>query len=211
MSTSKPSGFQDAANTWNQRFNSETYLFGTQANQWLQSQQHLLTAGQRALCVADGEGRNSVWLARLGLEVDAFDISEIGVNKARALAQQHQVSVRYSISDCEQFAWPSAAYDVMVAIFVQFATPEMRRRLFGHMRDSLKPGGLLLLQGYTPKQIDYKTGGPGILSHLYTEPLLREELTGFELLQVDDYEADLHEGSGHAGMSALIGVVARRL
>jgi len=211
MSQTNSKAFQDAASVWNQRFTTDSYLFGTEANQWLQSQKHHLAAGQRVLCVADGEGRNSVWLAAQGLHVEAFDVSDVGVSKALALAQQRQVQVSYTVSDCDQFAWPSASYDAVAAIFVQFATPDMRRRLFEHIRQSLKPGGLLLLQGYTPKQIEYKTGGPGIASHLYTEPLLREELSAFELLQVDDYEAELQEGSGHAGMSALIGVVARRL
>ena len=78
------------------------------------------------------------------------------------------------------------------------------------MADALKPGGTLLLQGYAPKQLEYRTGGPPLLSHLYTEPLLREAFASLDIVELRDYEAEVHEGSGHSGRSALIGMVARR-
>jgi len=162
------------------------------------------------LSVADGEGRNSVWLARRGLRVDAFDISEVGVAKARRLAAAQGVEVNFSVADCDGFAWPEAAYDGVAAIFVQFADPALRQRLFGHIRRSLRPGGTLVLQGYTPRQLVYRTGGPPIESHLYTEALLREAFADLDIVELRDYEAELTEGSGHSGHSALIGLVARR-
>ena len=157
------------------------------------------------LCVADGEGRNSVWLAQRGLVVDAFDIADAGVTKARRLAAARGVEVNFSVADCDGFAWPEAAYDGVAAIFVQFADPAMRARLFVNIRRTLKPGGTLVLQGYTPKQLDYKTGGPPVLSHLYTEAMLREAFDGMEIVTLSDYEAEVDEGAGHRGMSALIG------
>lgn len=202
--------FGDAATVWNARFSERDFVFGTAPNAWLAGQAHLLKAGQRALAVADGEGRNSVWLAAQGLRVDAFDISSVGVGKARQLAHEAGVDVNYEVSDCEAWNWKEGAYDLVAAIFIQFAGPSMRSRLFARIRDVLKPGGLLILQGYTPKQLEFGTGGPGILENLYTEALLREEFAAFELLELQAYEAALQEGKRHAGPSALIGMVARR-
>jgi SAM-dependent methyltransferase len=207
--TSSPA-FPDAADTWNRRFEGEAFLFGTEPNQWLREQAGVWPAGSRVLCVADGEGRNSVWLARQGLRVDAFDIADIGVAKARRLAQAQGVQVDYQVADCDSYAWPDSAYDGIAAIFVQFADPALRSRLFAAMQRSLRPGGTLVLQGYTPKQLDYRTGGPPHLSHLYTEPMLREAFAGLDILTLREYEAEVAEGSGHQGRSALIGLVARK-
>jgi len=210
MSQNAPPPFTDPAGTWNRRFAEEGFLFGSEPNEWLREHAGQWRPGQRVLCVADGEGRNSVWLARQGLQVEAFDIAEVGVAKARRLAAEHGVSVDYQVADCDGYAWPQAAFDGVAAIFVQFADPAMRERLFANMVRSLKPGGLLILQGYTPKQLEYRTGGPPIASHLYTEPMLREAFAGMDLLTLSEYEADVNEGSGHRGRSALIGLVARR-
>jgi SAM-dependent methyltransferase len=151
-----------------------------------------------------------VFLAGLGHQVDAFDIAEVGVAKARKLAEKNGVQVNYRVADCDSFPWPLATYDAVVAIFVQFADPELRERLFANIVESLKPGGVLILQGYTPKQLEYKTGGPPILSHLYTEAMLRTAFQGMQMEVLKDYEADVQEGCGHNGRSALIGMVARK-
>jgi SAM-dependent methyltransferase len=210
MNTPGNPAFADPAGTWNRRFEQAGFLFGTEPNGWLREHAGVWTAGQRVLCVADGEGRNSVWLASRGLQVDAFDIAEMGVAKARRLAAQQGVTVNFAVSDCDGYAWPEAACDGVAAIFVQFADPAMRARLFAHLQRCLKPGGTLLLQGYTPKQLDYKTGGPGQLSHLYTAAMLREAFAELDIVELREYEAELAEGSGHHGRSALIGLVARR-
>jgi len=203
-------GFADPAGTWNQRFAADGYLFGTEPNAWLREHAGVWAPGQRVLCVADGEGRNSVWLAKRGLQVDAFDIAEVGVAKARRLAAEQGASVNFQVADCDGFAWPEAHYDGVAAIFVQFADPALRERLFARMQHCLKPGGTLLLQGYTPRQLEYRTGGPPLLSHLYTAPMLREAFAAMDIVELRDYEADVAEGSGHRGHSALIGLVARR-
>lgn len=209
--TSQPSTpFPDAADTWNRRFEGETYHFGTEPNAWLREHAGVWQSGQRVLCVADGEGRNSVWLAGQGLRVDAFDVASVGVAKARRLAAEKGVSVNFSVTDCDAYPWPQASYDGVAAIFVQFADPAMRERLFANIKRSLKPGGTLLLQGYTPKQLDYKTGGPPQVAHLYTEALLRQAFADFEVIELREYEAELTEGDHHHGRSALIGLVARR-
>lgn len=210
MSTPAATPFADPAGTWNRRYAEAGFLFGEAPNGWLHEHAGAWSPGQRVLCVADGEGRNSVWLAGRGLVVDAFDISDVAVAKARQFAARQGVGVNYSVADCDGYPWPDAAYDGVAAIFVQFADPPLRERLFAHMVRSLKPGGTLVLQGYTPAQLDYRTGGPGQMTHLYTEAILRAAFAELEVLTLRSYEAELAEGSGHHGRSALIGLVARR-
>jgi 2-polyprenyl-3-methyl-5-hydroxy-6-metoxy-1,4-benzoquinol methylase len=196
---------------WNARFSAPDYVFGTTPNRFLASNKGLLKKGERALCVADGEGRNSVWLAEQGLCVDAFDFSPVAVDKARRLAAERGVRVSYEVAGVDDWRWPRARYDVVAAIFVQFAEPAMRERLFARIAAALKPGGLLLIEGYTPKQLEYRTGGPSKAENLYTEALLREAFRDFEILELREYEAELEEGSRHAGTSALIDLVGRRV
>ena len=210
MTTSPPLPFAEPAGTWNRRFSEAGYLFGTEPNDWLREHASVWKAGDRVLCVADGEGRNSVWLAGRGLMVEAFDIAEVGVAKARQLAAEQGVSVNFTVADCEDFAWPQSACDGVAAIFIQFADPALRERLFVRIVQSLKPGGTLVLLGYTPQQLEFRTGGPPLASHLYTEELLRNAFADLDILSLREYEADVAEGSGHHGRSALIGLVARR-
>ncbi len=202
--------FGDAAAMWNQRYEGDELLFGEAPNDYLAAQAARLPRAGRALCVADGEGRNSAWLAQQGLRVDAFDIAERGVAKARALARRRGVSVNFAVADTDALAWPESLYDLVAAIFVQFADPAMRERLFANMVRALKPGGLLVLQGYTTRQLQYRSGGPQRADHLYTEELLRGAFAGLEIVELRSYDAELREGTQHAGMAALIGLVARK-
>lgn len=204
-------GFDDPAGTWNRRFQAPGFLFGTEPNDWLRRHAGVWRPGQRVLSVADGEGRNSVWLARQGLVVEAFDVAEVGVAKAREWASRQGVQVDYQVADCDGFAWREAAYDGVAAIFVQFADPALRARLFARIVAALAPGGVLVLQGYTPRQLEYRTGGPPVASHLYTPALLREAFAALRIDELTEYEAELAEGSGHHGRSALIGMVATKV
>lgn len=203
------STFQNPHHTWNQRFAAAHYVFGEAPNAYLQSQVAQLRPGS-ALAVADGEGRNGVWLAQQGLQVDAFDFSDKALEKAQALAQRRQVQVHWVHSDWQSYDWRPAHYDNVVGIFFQFTTPEERSELFTLMRDSLKPGGTLILQGYSPRQLDFNTGGPGKLSHLYDEELMLDAFGELDILDLRCYEAELNEGTGHQGMSGLLGFTARK-
>ena len=194
---------------WNQRFSAPGYLFGTEPNEFLASKAGLLRPGQRALCVADGDGRNSVWLAERGLKVVAFDFSPVGVEKAKQLARDRGVQVAFELADVYGWRWPAAEFDVVAAIFVQFADPAMRSFMFERIVRALKPGGLLLLEGYTPKQLEYKTGGPSRVENLYTEALLCSAFASLEILELRQYERELSEGTQHSGPSALIDLAAR--
>lgn len=210
MSTSAAPAFAQPADMWNQRYAQDGFLFGEAPNGWLQAMASHLPARGRVLCVADGDGRNSVWLAQQGHTVEAFDIAEVGVRKARALAQTRGVTVDYTVADCDSYGWQAETYDGVVAIFVQFADPALRARMFSHMVRSLKPGGVLILQGYGVAQLEYKTGGPGVLSHLYTEAMLRESFAELRVDVLRSYDEVLSEGSAHRGMSALVGLVATK-
>jgi 2-polyprenyl-3-methyl-5-hydroxy-6-metoxy-1,4-benzoquinol methylase len=201
--------FGQALQKWNERFSSNEYLFGQQVNHYLAAQQDRFHGG-KALAIADGEGRNSVWLAQQGIEVDAFDFSPVAIEKAKKLAKIKSVSVHFQCSDWQSFHWTTNTYDYVVGIFFQFADPQDRADIFAKMDQCLRPGGLLIIQGYGEKQLDYNTGGPGVLENLYTEDLLKSAFTGYQILDSRSYEQAIEEGDGHAGMSALVGFVAQK-
>ncbi len=202
--------FSNPRETWDVRFAVDRYIFGTAPNVFLARQRARLQRGMRALAVADGEGRNSVWLAQQGLAVTAFDIAPRGVEKARVLARQHGVDVDFHVARVEDWDWTPEAFDVVAAIFVQFAMPAVRTRMFDGMLQTLKPGGWLLLQGYTPRQLEYRTGGPPCAENLYTPELLRAAFAAHEIVELREHDDQLDEGTQHSGMSALIDCVVRR-
>ncbi len=195
---------------WNQRFSNNQYLFGTEPNAFLRSQQHLLRAGQSALAVADGEGRNGVWLAKLGLDVLSVDFSGVALEKARKLAAQNGVTLRTEMAALCLWDWGQERFDVVVAIFIQFAAPHERTLLFSNMKKCLKPSGYLILQGYRPQQIEYKTGGPPQAENMYTAAMLQEDFGDMTILHLREHDNLIAEGTGHQGLSALIELIARK-
>lgn len=195
---------------WDARYGREGYVFGTLPNAWLASQAHRLKSGMRVLLPADGEGRNSVWCAENGMAVEAFDLSPVGVEKAVRFARERGVQVRYAVASVEDWDWQEAAYDAVILIFVNFATPAMRERLFARCIRALKPGGLLLLQGYALRQLSYGTGGPPSAEKLYTQVMLKEAFAGLDVLEMKDEDIVLAEGDAHCGLSAVISLVAQK-
>jgi SAM-dependent methyltransferase len=197
---------------WSERYRhaGDEYLFGVAPNRFLESQRKRFEVGSTALSIADGEGRNSVWLAELGLAVTALEISPVALEKAGRLARGRGVDVRFIRADVMADEWPAQTFDFVVAIFVQFIGPADRPSLFSRLKQATSPGGLLLLHGYTPKQLEYRTGGPSALENLYTAPMLAGAFADFEILELREYEDTLSEGSGHRGRSAVIDLVAQR-
>lgn len=195
---------------WDERYAQEGYLFGEQPNAFLSRQKQRLKSRASALAVADGEGRNGVWLAEQGLDVLSIDGSAVAQAKARQLAARRGMQIAFEVADLADWIWPERAFDVLAAIFIQFAGPELRAKLFEGMRHALKPGGLLVLEGYRTEQLDYGTGGPSAAENLYTEAMLREAFADLQILELNVYDAVVEEGPGHTGMSALIDLVARR-
>lgn len=202
-------------NPWNVRYREAgaAYLFGTAPNHFLAQRANLFAAGSKALLVADGEGRNSVWLAQRGLTVTALDISAIAVEKAKQLALRNQVVINSMVGDMMAPDWPPSdlhhGFDWVIGIFIQFTGAAGRAQQLAAMQKLTRPGGRIMLLGYTPKQLDYRTGGPSVLENLYTPALLRTAFAGWEIEELVEYEAEMSEGSGHHGPSALIGLVAR--
>jgi cyclopropane fatty-acyl-phospholipid synthase-like methyltransferase len=194
---------------WQTRFSAPGYAFGKEPNSFLKAQAHLLRSGQRALSVADGEGRNGVWLAQQGLDVLAVDFSAAGLAKARALAGERGVSLRTELADITTWQWPREAFDVVVAIFI-FVEPHERPAFFNNLKGALKPGGLLLMQGYRPEQLNYRTGGPSNADRMYTRAILQDGFGDMAALDIREHDSVVSEGSSHAGMSALIDLVARK-
>ena len=197
---------------WSARYRDagDDYLFGTAPNKFLASHAERFGEGMSVLSVADGEGRNSVWLAEQGCAVMATEISPVALEKAAKLARGRHVVVDFVQADIFDWTWPNEAFDAVVGIFIQFAGPAEQPRQLAGMKQAVKPGGLLFLQGYTPKQLEYRTGGPSAVENLYTEALLRETFADWEIVLLHEHEDLMEEGSAHAGRSALIDLVARR-
>jgi cyclopropane fatty-acyl-phospholipid synthase-like methyltransferase len=202
-------GFDNPLETWNARFARDGFLFGEEPNAFLRTQAHWLRPGDSVLCVADGEGRNSVWLAEQDFQVTAFDFAPNAVAKAKRLAQRRNVSVNHELGDAYTWPWTIKRYDALVAVFIQFLPPDFRDSVFAGMKSAVEPGGLFLLEGYRPEQVDYCTGGPPRREHMYMREWLESTFSGWEILVLRDYDAVIQEGQAHNGMSALIDLVAR--
>lgn len=197
-------------NPWDDRYSNPGFLFGTDPARFLVVHAAHLKRGLTALAVADGEGRNSVYMAEKGVRVTAMDYSEVAIDKARGLAAARSAPVAFHQADLKDWDWDAAQYDLVVAIFIQFADPGFRAAIFDGMKRALKPGGTLLLHGYTPKQVDYGTGGPSNPDNMYTENMLQQAFGDMDVLECRAYEQEVQEGRGHSGLSALIDLVARK-
>jgi SAM-dependent methyltransferase len=193
---------------WETRYSAPGYAFGQEPNYFVAASKHLLPKSGKALAVADGEGRNGVWLAEQGLDVVSLDFSPSAQAKAATLARARGVTMTIERGDVHDWVYPEAAFDVVCEVFTQFSTPSERARKWAGMKKTLKPGGLLILIGYTPRQLQYGTGGPKEVDQLYTRSLLEETFGGFRSLAIAEEELEMHEGASHAGLSAVIHLTA---
>lgn len=196
------------AKAWDGRYGADDYLYGTEPNDFLVEQVEGIAPGS-ALCVADGEGRNSVFLAGLGFEVTAVDISAKGSEKTRALASGRGVEVEVVTADLADYDLGADRWDLVVSIFAHLP-PEVRRDLHTRLPRSLKPGGILILEAYRPEQAERDTGGPPDPSRLYGLEELESELAGLDVILARETERDVIEGRGHTGAGAVVQLVARR-
>ena len=202
--------FEDARVRWDRRYGETDALFGEAPNAWLVAHAHRLPVGARVLSLADGQGRNGVWLAQRGCRVTAFDLSPVGIEQARRRARALDVAIDLSVADIADWPWTSEAFDAVVGIFFQFASPALRARIFEGVKRTLVPGGLFVLEGYGLRQLEHRTGGPGVAENLYTMPMLLQAFEGWRIEASRDLDADLAEGTGHAGRSHLLSMVLRK-
>jgi ubiquinone/menaquinone biosynthesis C-methylase UbiE len=195
---------------WDSRFDKPEYEFGKAPNEFLVRCRALLPKSGKALSVADGEGRNGVWLAEQDLDVTSIDFSPAAQRKARALAKERGVDLTLVEADMHRWDYPEAAFDVVVEIFTQASTAAERSLKWTGMRRALKPGGLLILEGYSPKQLEYGTGGPKVPEQLYSRALLEQAFGDFRDLRIEEEDREMREGAAHAGMSAVIHLTGRK-
>lgn len=191
---------------WNERYNTEDYVFGTDPNDFLAEQVRGLDPG-RTLCVGEGEGRNAVFLAELGHDVVAVDVAMTGLAKAAKLARARGVTVKTRIADLRNYKIEPESWDLVVSIFCHMA-PDARVDLHRRVVAGLRPGGRLILEAYTPAQLAFGTGGPPVAELMMSLDELRQELAGLEFVHAEELERDVVEGHLHTGRAVVVQVVA---
>lgn len=191
---------------WDERYAEPGWAFGTEPNDFLREQAAHLPAGSRVLCLAEGEGRNAVFLAGLGHRVHAVDVSRVGLEKARGLARERGVAITTEVADLAEYEIPPGTYDAIVSIFAHLPS-EARERLHPRIVPALSPGGVLLLEGYTPAQQRAGTGGPEAASKFFTLALLQQDFAGLEWRVAREIEREVIEGRYHTGRAHVVQLV----
>lgn len=193
---------------WDRRYATDEYVYGTLPNDYLVSRVARLPRG-RVLCLGEGEGRNAVWLAQQGFEVHAVDASAVGLGKAMRLARERGVVLHATHADLAHFEAGAGEFDAIVSIFCHLP-PAVRARVHGRIAHWLRPGGVFLLEAYTPDQLALATGGPPTAELMMTLAGLREELAGLEIEHGVETVRRITEGRLHHGEGAVVQVLARR-
>lgn len=194
---------------WDERYSTAEYVYGTEPNAFVASVADLIPAGGAVLCLAEGEGRNAAFLAERGHPVTAVDASPIGLSKARALADRRKVSLATQLADLASYAIAPGVWAGIVATFAHLPPP-LRRRVHADVARGLQPGGVFILEAYTPRQVSYGTGGPKDSMLCMTLAELQDELAGLDLIIGREIERDVIEGTGHTGRGAVVQILGRR-
>ncbi|MFC1662133.1 class I SAM-dependent methyltransferase [Gemmatimonadota bacterium] len=193
---------------WDQRYAEVGWAFGTEPNDFLRQEAHRIPLG-RVLCLGEGEGRNAVFLAKQGFEVVGVDQSGVGMEKAQDLAREEGVSIETVVSPMEEFDLQEGEWEGIVSIFFH-PPPDSRRRIHRAVMEGLTRNGVLILEAYSPKQLELGTGGPPHLERLPTLDLLREELEGLDFVVAQEAEREVREGRMHTGRGSVVQVVGIR-
>ena len=193
---------------WNERYAAQEYVYGETPNAFFKAQLEKLSPG-RLLLPCEGEGRNAVFAAQMGWEVEAFDQSEVGRDKAFRLAKRKAVQINYQICDWSEASYPAESFDAIALIFAHLPAA-LRATAHQQLIPYLKPGGTLILEGFNPRQLQYQTGGPKDPSMLFTEAMLQQDFAELELLELYETEEELDEGPYHSGVAAVIRLVGRK-
>lgn len=194
---------------WDERFSNPAAVYGDAPNEYLQSQTFRLRPGTNVLVPADGYGRNGIWLAKQGFHVHTVDLSPVGVERARKAAAAAGVAMKIEVADLATWNWPESEFDAVVSIFFHMPS-NVRGRTHGSMLRALKPGGFVILEAFTPAQLQFTSGGPKQVELLYTAGLLRNDFAGAEIVQLEEKEIRLNEGHMHSGPGAVVQAVLRR-
>jgi 2-polyprenyl-3-methyl-5-hydroxy-6-metoxy-1,4-benzoquinol methylase len=193
---------------WDQRYSDTEYAYGTEPNDFLVEAAHHLPKGN-ILCIGEGEGRNAVWLAQQGWQVTAMDSSSVGLEKAKQLAESRGVEIQTVHADLADYHFQEAAWDGMVSIFCHLP-PALRKQVHSAIISSLRPGGVLLLEAYTPEQVQLGTGGPPTEAMMMNLETLYTELDGLNFNHALELERLVHEGQFHTGLGSVVQLVAVR-
>lgn len=202
-------GERDPAGFWNERFARPGYLYGLEPNAFLKRWMAGIDGPKSILLPADGDGRNAVWLAGLGHAVTSVDVSDVALEKARALASNNGVIIETIHADLTNWSPPEAAFDIIALTFLHLRMP-MRRTVHRALAASLKPGGMLMLQAFSVDQLGFTSGGPKLEALLYRIDDVVEDFAGLEIIHRAEQEVDLDEGPLHSGRAAVVELVARR-
>ena len=194
---------------WDDRYADSDYLFGTAPNDFLKSVAERLPPNSRILCMADGEGRNGVYLATLGHKVTAVDQSRVGLEKAKKLAKQKQVSIETIKADLAEYDLGVESWDCIVSIFFHIPSA-VRAHIYPRIITALKPGGILMLESYTPEQLNHGTGGPPIAELMLTKDELAQYFSEMNLEHLQELEREVIEGTGHTGLASVVQLLALR-
>lgn len=195
---------------WNERYAGEAFAYGTQPNAWLKSVAGRLVPRSRILSLGEGEGRNAVWLAQQGHRVEAVDGSEVGLAKARQLAASRDVALATTVADLAEYRAEVAAYDAVVLVFLHLP-PALRAAVHAMAEAALVPGGLLVIQAFTPRQLAFASGGPRQAGMLYDVETLRADFPRLTWEILREEELELDEGSLHRGRAAAVSGLGRRI
>jgi SAM-dependent methyltransferase len=193
---------------WDERFSQPDPIYGDGPNSFLKEQAQRWNLGIRVLVPGDGYGRNGVWLARQGFRVHTVDLSPVGVERARKNAQAAGLQITIDCSDLAAWAWPVGKFDAVASIFLHLP-PEIRPEIHASMLRSLKPGGIVILEAFTPAQLQYSSGGPKQIELLYTAETLRNDFADAEVTELTEEVVELEEGEMHSGPGAVVRAVLR--
>lgn len=191
---------------WDKRYSVDDYVYGKAPNHFLYSFIDKLPRwplGQRALCLADGEGRNSVFLAQQGYQVTAVDISSVGLAKAKRLGLERNVEITTVQSDIADYQIEEGHWDLIVLIFAHMPA-ELRKTIHQRCVKGLRSGGMIVLESYTPKQLEFGTGGPKDSNLLVTAEQLKQEFGGLELITLEEQIREIREGILHTGQASVV-------
>lgn len=197
------------AKFWDARYAGDDYAYGTEPNDFLVAQAPLLPAGMPVLCLADGEGRNGVWLASRGFAVTSVDVSRQGLEKARALARRAGVAIETVQADVTRYDLGKERWGAIVSIFLHLPQ-RARAALHAHCAQALAPGGVFVYEAYGKRQPEYRTGGPPEPALLARLEDVVGELAGCEIVHRFDGVRAVHEGRHHHGDAHVIQVLARK-